>query len=147
MDDSIYPVIRRKLGSALGAWHPSDRSAIRILEPWSQVFAKNDMENFLKKNIVPQLKLVLEQMEINPYQQHLDHWNWVFDWKELISPQILAALLDEFFFPKWLRTLSSWLNQSPNFDQVTEWFKGWKNLVSEKILADPKVKGEGFKSK
>ncbi|CAD1471179.1 unnamed protein product [Heterotrigona itama] len=144
LDTLIYPIIRRKLGSALGGWHPSDRSARLMLQPWSTVFAKGDMEAFLVKNIIPKLQIALSEFVINPHQQHLDQWNWVYEWKELIPSHIMAGLLDKFFFPKWLQVLALWLNHSPNYDQVTNWYMGWKSMLSEKILTEPLVK-EHFK--
>ncbi|KYQ55054.1 Tuftelin-interacting protein 11 [Trachymyrmex zeteki] len=117
LDTLIYPIIRRKLGSALGGWHPSDRAARLMLQPWTEVFAKGDMEAFLVKNIIPKLQIALSEFVINPHQQHLDQWNWVYEWRELIPVHIMAGLLDKFFFPKWLQVLALWLNHSPNYDQ------------------------------
>ncbi|XP_012225804.1 tuftelin-interacting protein 11 [Linepithema humile] len=144
LDTLIYPIIRRKLGSALGGWHPSDRSARLMLQPWAEVFAKGDMEAFLVKNIVPKLQIALSEFVINPHQQHLDQWNWVYEWKELIPVHIMAGLFDKFFFPKWLQVLALWLNHSPNYDQVTTWYMGWKGMLSDKLLAEPLIK-EHFK--
>lgn len=141
MDTSIYPIIRRKLGSALGSWHPSDRSARLMLQPWAEVFTKGDMEAFLVKNIVPKLQTVLTQFVIYPHQQHMDPWNSVYEWKELIPVHIMAGLLNKFFFPKWLQTLALWLDHSPNYDQIINWFMGWKSILSDKLLAEPTIKG------
>ncbi|KAJ8667917.1 hypothetical protein QAD02_009580 [Eretmocerus hayati] len=144
MDTLIYPVIRSKLGSALTAWHPSDRSARLMLQPWSQVFSKSDMDVFLVKNILPKLQVALSELVINPHQQHLDQWNWVYEWKDMMPVYTMAALLDRFFFPRWLQVLGLWLNHNPNYEQVTDWYTGWKSLLSEKLLAEPLVK-EHFK--
>jgi tuftelin-interacting protein 11 len=142
MDTLIYPIIRRKLGSALGAWHPSDRSARLMLQPWAPVFAKTDMDAFLVKNVIPKLQIALSELVINPHQQHLDQWNWVYEWKDLIPVQTMAALLDKFFFPKWLQVLGLWLNHSPNYEQVTNWYTGWKSMLNDKLLAEPIIKGK-----
>lgn len=144
LDTQIYPIIRRKLGSALGGWHAADRSARLMLEPWSQVFPKGDLEAFLVKNIVPKLQIALSELVINPHQQHLDQWHCVYEWRELLPIHIMAGLLDKFFFPKWLQTLALWLNHSPNYDQVTNWYIGWKGLLNDKLLAEPVIK-EHFK--
>lgn len=144
MDTLIYPIIRRKLGSALGGWHPSDRSARLMLEPWAQVFAKRDLEAFLVKNIVPKLQIALAEFIINPHQQHLDQWNWVYEWVTLLPVHTTVGLLDKFFFPKWLQVLALWLNHSPNYDQITHWYMGWKKMLNDKLLAEPVIK-EYFK--
>ncbi|KAK0075500.1 hypothetical protein PV325_006813 [Microctonus aethiopoides] len=140
MDTLIYPIIRRKLGSALGGWHPSDRSARLMLEPWSQVFSKGDMEAFLVKNILPKLQIALSEFVINPHQQHLDNWNWVFEWVTLLPIHTMVGLLDKFFFPKWLQVLAFWLNHSPNYDQITHWYMGWKKMLNDRLLSEPIIK-------
>ncbi|XP_011299706.1 tuftelin-interacting protein 11 [Fopius arisanus] len=140
MDTLIYPIIRRKLGSALGGWHPSDRSARLMLQPWAKVFSNGDMEAFLVKNIVPKLQIALSEFVINPHQQHLDQWNWVHEWATLIPSHIMVGILDKFFFPKWLQVLALWLNHSPNYDQITHWYMGWKKMLNEKLLGEPLVK-------
>lgn len=49
-------------------------------------------------------------------------FQWVMMWRELISTQQYAAMLEKHFFPKWIQVLSSWLVQNPNFDEVTRWY-------------------------
>ncbi|XP_066602843.1 septin-interacting protein 1 [Prorops nasuta] len=141
MNTLIYPTIRRKLGSALGGWHPSDRSARLMLQPWAEVFTKGDMEAFLVKNIVPKLQIALTELIINPNQQHLDQWNWVYEWKDLLPVHIMAGLLDKFFFPKWLQVLALWLTHSPDYDQVNNWYAGWRGMFNDKLLAEPVIIG------
>ncbi|KAG8035312.1 hypothetical protein G9C98_006758 [Cotesia typhae] len=144
MNTEIYPTIRRKLGSALGSWHPSDRTARLMLEPWSQVFPKGDMEAFLIKNILPKLEITMSEFIINPLSQHLDNWNWVYDWVGLLPVHTMAGLLNKCFFPKWLHVLAAWLNHSPNYDQITQWYLGWKKMLNDKLLAEPVIK-DNFK--
>ncbi|XP_058804469.1 tuftelin-interacting protein 11 [Phymastichus coffea] len=140
MDTQIYPIIRRKLSFALQAWHPSDQSARLMLQPWQQVFKKGDMDAFLIKNILPKLQMTLSELVINPHQQHLDHWHWVYDWKDTLPIHSMTGLLDKFFFPKWLHSLGLWLNHTPNYEQVTNWYTGWKGMLSDKLLAEPVIK-------
>lgn len=71
LETTVYPVIRHKLSKALVSWHPSDRSAKLMLVPWHGVFSRGDMDAFLVKNIVPKLQLALQELVINPHQQHL----------------------------------------------------------------------------
>ncbi|KAG8226104.1 hypothetical protein J437_LFUL006733 [Ladona fulva] len=99
----VYPTIRQKLSVALVNWHPSDRSARLMLTPWSKAFPKGDMDAFLVKNILPKLQVALQEFQINPHQQHLDQWNWVMEWVDLIPIHIMTTLLEKFFFPKWLQ--------------------------------------------
>ncbi|KAF7991676.1 hypothetical protein HCN44_010477 [Aphidius gifuensis] len=144
MDTLIYPIIRRKLGSALGVWYPSDRSARLMLQPWAQVFSKGDMDAFLVKNILPKLEIALSQFDINPREQHMELWRVVYEWSTLLPNHTMVGLLDKYFFPNWLRTLAMWLNLSPNYEEVSKWYTGWKNELSDKLLAEPTIK-EWFK--
>ena len=70
-----------------------------------------------------------------------DQWNWVMEWSEMIPAHTMAGLLDRCFFPKWLQTLSVWLNLNPDFDQVGQWFRGWETLIPDSIREQPLVRG------
>ncbi|XP_053673188.1 septin-interacting protein 1 [Anopheles nili] len=140
MEESVYPSIREKLAKALKAWHPEDRSARAMLTPWKGVFAEEDLQVFLTKNIIPKLELRLTEVVINPMQQDLEIFNQVWEWNELISTLQMANMLDKYFFPKWLQTLVIWLNQTPNFDQVSRWYQGWKAQFTDDIVRQPNVK-------
>ena len=79
--------IRCKLATALTNWHPSDESALIILQPWvkvdhtlilslahtlfSQVFPPESMEVFLLRTIVPKLAACLQALPINPQEQQI----------------------------------------------------------------------------
>ncbi|KAL0268830.1 UNVERIFIED_CONTAM: hypothetical protein PYX00_010643 [Menopon gallinae] len=143
LDSVIYPMIRHKLSLALAAWHPSDSSAKFMLLPWNNVFSKGDMDSFLIRNILPKLAQTLDEFIIYPHHQVLDeHWKWVMEWEDLIPVHSLAGILEKHFFPQWLRVLSAWLNHTPNYDQVTSWYIGWKGQFSEALLKQPNIKDQ-----
>lgn len=52
----------------------------------------------------------------------------------------MSVLLDKYFFQRWLQTLALWLNQQPNYTEVTDWFIGWKGMFSEILLQQPTIK-------
>lgn len=131
--ENIFSSIRRKIGLALTAWHASDVSAKIILEPWHNVFKPESWNVFLSTHIVPKLANVLNEMEINPSSQNLDPWHWVLAWQDLMSPNMLASLLAQYFFPKWLNVLYQWLCQRPNFDEISTWYSGWRSLIPESL--------------
>lgn len=152
MNTFIYPIIRRKFRSALDTWHPSDNTARIVLEPWSQVFKKHDMDTLLVQSILPKLKIALLQLIINPCKQNLEQWYWICDWSDLIPAAIMAKVLNEIFFPKWFQILSFWLNHllnsMPNFEEVETWCNQWKGMFDKKLLAEPTIKNhfkEAFK--
>ncbi|XP_012869860.1 PREDICTED: tuftelin-interacting protein 11 [Dipodomys ordii] len=138
--EPLYSPIRSKLSSALQKWHPSDASAKLILQPWKDVFTPGSWEAFMVKNIVPKLGMCLGELVINPHQQHMDAFYWVMDWEGVISVSSLVGLLEKHFFPKWLQVLCSWLSNSPNYEEITKWYLGWKSVFSDQVLAHPAVK-------
>lgn len=138
--EPLYPPIRSKLANALQRWHPSDTSARLILQPWKDVFSPGAWEAFMVKNIIPKLALCLVELVINPHQQQMEPFHWVMDWEGMLSPSSLVSLLDKNFFPKWLQVLCSWLNNSPNYEEITKWYLGWKNMFSDMLLSQPLIK-------
>ncbi|XP_050520902.1 tuftelin-interacting protein 11 [Daktulosphaira vitifoliae] len=138
----VYPTIRQKLSVALNAWHPSDNSAKLMLQPWVNVFQQGHMEAFLINNIVPKLQAALQAFVINPHHQQLDNWNWVSTWIDLLPVNTLVSLLEQHFFPKWLKTLTMWINMNPNHEQISNWYTGWKSLMPPSIIEHPSIKGQ-----
>lgn len=144
MQTTVYPTIREKLGTALGAWMPSDRSARAMITPWQNVFDDGDLQSFLVKHIIPKLQISLTELVINPLQQELECFNQVWEWHEIIPPVMMAQMFDKIFFPKWMQTLVIWLNQNPNLDQVSRWYTGWKSRFSDSLLQQTNIKGNGI---
>ena len=35
-----------------------------------------------------------------------------------------------------------WLNSSPNYEEVSKWYSGWKNLIPDKLLQHPNIKAK-----
>lgn len=139
LETNVYKSIREKLSKALTAWSPEDRSALAMLKPWKNSFPPEEMQIFLHKNIVPKLELRMSEIVINPLQQNIEIFIQVWEWHEVLSTQVMVGILEKYFFNKWMQTLVIWLNQSPNFDEVSRWYTGWKALFSEEILKVPAV--------
>lgn len=142
MDEAVYAKIRDKLGNALTAWMPHDRSARAMIEPWCNVFADGDLHSFLVKHICPKLQISLGELVINPMQQDLECWNQVWEWHEIVPKMLMTQLLEKYFFPKWMQTLVIWLNQQPNLEQVSRWYTGWKSMLTTDILQQPGIAGK-----
>ncbi|GAB6023942.1 Tuftelin-interacting protein 11 [Chamberlinius hualienensis] len=136
----LYPTIRHKLANGLTSWHPSDGSAKRILVPWKGIFPPGTLEAFLIKNVLPKLAFLLQQFVINPVQQHLEPWQWVMTWEDMIPVSSMVALLEKHFFPKWMQVLCSWLGHNPNYEEISNWYTGWKKMIPPNILAHPTIK-------
>ncbi|KAI9317771.1 GC-rich sequence DNA-binding factor-like protein-domain-containing protein [Dichotomocladium elegans] len=128
----LFTTIRHKISVILRAWHPSDESALHIITPWKDIWTRAQMEGFLLKSILPKLKHVLRnEFFVNPRDQKLEPLIWVMAWQNLFSDTVMAQLLENEFFTKWLDVLYKWLTLSRdrvNYDEVREWYLWWRQI-------------------
>lgn len=138
--EPLYHPIRYKLESALRAWHASDSSAYALLSPWQTVFDPGSWELLLVKSILPKLMAALQELVINPQAQQLEPFRWVMAWGAAVPIHHMVALLEAGFFMKWRQVLYNWLCSTPDFEEVTQWYLGWKGLLTTDLLANERVR-------
>lgn len=138
----LYEIVQAKLSSVLREWHPSDGSAHAVIEPWKDYFLKQNFEALLARSILPKLHSVLRaEFTVNPAQQILGPFTWVMAWVNLIPSRVMIQLLRMEFFPKWFAALYAWAGSpNPNFDEMSQWYLGWRNQIPSVLRDTPDVK-------
>ena len=138
--EPLYQPIQFKLGNVLHAWHPADPSAHAMLAPWQRVFDPASWESLLARFILPKLQAALQGFVINPQKQELEPFNWLLAWADAIPVNHMVAILEASFFPQWHQVLYHWLMASPDFQEVTSWYLGWKSLLPADLQANERIR-------
>ncbi|CAK9159611.1 unnamed protein product [Ilex paraguariensis] len=147
----LYHTIRNRLGRVLDAWYPRNMAAYCILSPWKTVFDPTSWEKLMVRYIISKLLTVMHDFEINPADQKFDQFKagstvepkkhgfyWIRTWATAIPIHLMVLLMDV-FFNKWQEVLYNWLCSNPNFEQVAQWYLGWKELLPPELLANEHI--------
>jgi tuftelin-interacting protein 11 len=95
----------------------------------------------MRRYVVPKLKLVLQDdFEVNPANQKFDQFNWVMRWASAIPGHLMVDMIVKFFFPSWMKGLHFWLKTNPNFEDVANWYRGWKELIPKEFHANESIR-------
>jgi tuftelin-interacting protein 11 len=126
--------VKRKLRVALDTWDLS-RGVLPGLDAWQSVL-KSTLQDALIRHLLPRLSKYLElNFDVYPPDQDLTPLERVLAWNDFFKPVVIGQLLVTEFFPKWFNTLHAWLVNSPNYEEVGEWFTWWKGQIPAEISA------------
>jgi tuftelin-interacting protein 11 len=136
----ILESIRFKISQMLNEWNPSDLSAHAYLKLWKDVFDPRDFNKLLNQCIIPKLTIYLsKEFKVNPSNQDIEPFLNVVKWNDLISNSIFVSIFEQEFFPKWTMVLYHWLKNDPKFDEILNWYNGWKELFNEKFNENERI--------
>eukprot|EP01134_Creolimax_fragrantissima_P008130 CFRG8130T1 len=135
--NSLFPILRQKILNALLGWDASDPSAHAILQEWKKILPQEEMDILLSNAILPKLSFRLRGFVINPQHQDLGPFTDVMQWIDILPHARILELLEQYFFPQWFNILVQWLNHSPDYDEVTRWYLGWKGLFPVELVSHP----------
>ncbi|CAH1436870.1 unnamed protein product [Lactuca virosa] len=136
---TLHHTIRNRLENVLHSWHPIDMSAYYILSPWKTVFDPTSWKQTMVRYIIPKLLAVMHEFQVNPADQKLDQFYWVRTWASAIPTHHMLRIMDV-CFNKWLQVLYQWLYSKPDFQQVINWYLGWKDLIPPQLLSNEHVR-------
>ncbi|KAJ3414840.1 Tuftelin-interacting protein 11 [Chytridiales sp. JEL 0842] len=142
----IFDLIRRKFAISLSRWQAKDPSALRMVQPWLEVFPDSIKTTFINKTILPELiRTIRMEFTVNPASQDNEPLTWVLTWQPYITPSNFSHLLETEFFPKWLRVLHAWLKSSNrDYEEISNWYMAWKTFWPADVVSLPGV-GSQFK--
>nr|GMC99242.1 septin and tuftelin-interacting protein 1 homolog 1-like [Ipomoea batatas] len=132
LDNIVLP----KLVAAVDSWDPR-RETIPI-HSWT-IFTPSSWGELMGRFIVPKLLAVMNEFQVNPANQSLDQFYWVRTWATVIPIHQMLPLMD-IFFNKWQEVLYHWLCSNPDFEQVTKWFLGWKELLPPQLFTNNHIR-------
>ncbi|KAI8351180.1 GC-rich sequence DNA-binding factor-like protein-domain-containing protein [Blakeslea trispora] len=145
----LFSSIRQKMAVVMRQWHPSDESALHIIAPWKDVWTEAQLDEFNTKYILPKLTLVLrEEFRVDPRDQKMDPLVWCLAWKDILSDTVLGLLLKNEFFSQWHHVLVQWLSldiHSINYDQISDWYRWWRQVFDAYGLDQNKLIMQEFR--
>ena len=129
----LFPQIRHKLAGALSAFGTSGGDAAALLQPWKPILDSPSWQALVARHVLPKMVHALAtDFVVSPASQDLAPVLYVLSWAGTLPTEQIVSVLVVHFFPPWLRTLQEWLEQAPDYAEVSRWYLGWKSTLQER---------------
>ncbi|KAL8690264.1 MAG: hypothetical protein Q9218_004248 [Villophora microphyllina] len=136
LSTGLFATLKVKLKSLFQSYqltsHPP--STLISLLP---ILPSHFLKETLTRHLLPRLATHLSHnLLIDPSNQDLAPLTDVLAWTTpswSLSASTTAHLMQAEFFPKWHHVLYLWLTNSPNYDEIREWFLWWKEQFPDPI--------------
>uniref|UniRef100_A0A7N2L8S4 G-patch domain-containing protein n=1 Tax=Quercus lobata TaxID=97700 RepID=A0A7N2L8S4_QUELO len=121
--------------SVINTWQARDpEPMLRFLDFWENLLPPSVLNYIFDNIVMPKLSSAVgcwePLLETVPIHQ-VGNALWL---------DLMVDMMERFFFAKWLQVLYHWLNASPNFEEITRWHLGWKELLPKELLANASIR-------
>lgn len=90
------------------------------------------------RSVVPRLTQGVKSLEVDPSDQKVEPLSDLFSWIGVIDIKVIAQILREHLFGKWIKTLQEWLDTADDndetFEEILQWYQGWKAFMPLPIM-------------
>lgn len=107
------------------SWNRTDKSLSETFSTWKYVLRGTLFDSLITQSVSPRLVTILEEVVVDPSNQHMSQINCVLKWRDAIGEILMSKLIDDIFFPKWIKVLRLWLDTKA-YNDVGKWYLCWK---------------------
>jgi hypothetical protein len=125
--------------------------ATPIVRTWASCLDEKKVKGLCLQVVLPRLAFDIASVEIEPSDQDIRPFEKLLLWRELLTSQVLASVLDTHFVPKLLQTAEEWLgivleeeNFTEGLQEIIAWYAGWKRYLGAEVVASQKLQ-DSFK--
>lgn len=127
--------VKRKFRQLIDVWE-FDRGIIPGLKEWKNVLrpsrASDQWKPLVMTHILPNMARYLRKnFQVQPSDQepYLKVLSGVLEWRNVVSPSLVAEVIVAEVFPKWHEILFQWLvDEDVSYEDIAEWCGWWHDI-------------------
>ena len=139
----LLDLIEDRLSLSLSSepWPAADADVADTVELWAGHLGPQRLTALLQTCIYPHLSRLMDALEQQPGHTRTHELAAVLQpWGGCLSVKSLATAVELFWFPKWRRSLESWLCTRPPFAAVRSWYLAWRASFPPAMVELPNFK-------